>query len=58
MLFSYDTNETTGSLAVFHGRSRSFTVAEIDFESIPVTLSLIVFEGRYWSFQKFHSVSI
>ena len=30
-------------------------VAEIDLESIPVTLSLIVFEGRYGSLQKFHS---
>ena len=42
------------SLAVFQGRWRSFMVAEIDLESIPATLSLIVFEGRYWSLQKFH----
>ena len=30
-------------------------VAEIALESIPATLSLIFFEGRYWSLQKFHS---
>ena len=30
-------------------------VAEIDLESIPATRSLTVFEGRYWSSQKFHS---
>ena len=29
------------------GRWRFFTVAEIDFESIPATLSLIVFESLY-----------
>ena len=46
------------SLAVFQGRwgfSWSFMVAEIDLGSIPATLSLIVFEGRYWCLQKFHS---
>ena len=44
VLFPYDTNETTGS----------FTVAEIDLESIPATQSLTVFEGRYCSSQNFH----
>ena len=41
VLFPFDTNETTGSLAVFHGRSRT------DLESIPALQSLPVFEGRY-----------
>ena len=44
VLFSYDTNETTG---VVGGLSRSFMVAGIDLESIPATQSLTVFEGRY-----------
>ena len=52
VLFPYDTNETTGSLAVFQGRG---TVAEIDLKSIPATQSLTVFEDRYSSLQKFHS---
>ena len=43
VLFSYDTNQTTWSLAVFH------------LESIPATQSLTVFEGHYWSLQNFHS---
>ena len=55
MLFPYDTNETTGSLAVVGGLSRPFTVAEIDLESLPATQSLTVFEDRYWSLQNFHS---
>ena len=47
-----DTNEMTGSL----GRlSPSFTVAEIDLESIPATQSLTVYEGCYWPLQSFHS---
>ena len=49
VLFPYDTNETTGSLA------GSFTVAEIDIESIPATQLLAVFEGRYLSLQNLHS---
>ena len=53
VLFPYDTNETV--YRVVGGFSRSFMVAEIDLESIPATLSLIVFEGRYWSLQIFHS---
>ena len=40
----------SGSLTVFQRR-----VAEINFESIPATQSLAVFEGRYLSLQKFHS---
>ena len=49
---TYDTNETTGSLAVFQ---RSLMVAKIDLKSIPATQSLTVFEDCYWSLQKLHS---
>ena len=52
VLFPYDTNETTGPLAVIQCRG---TVAEIDLKSIPATQSLTVFEDRYSSLQKFHS---
>ena len=31
-------------------------VAEIHLKSIPATQSLTVFEGRYWSLQKLHSL--
>ena len=33
----------------------SFTVAEVDFESIPAIQLSAVFQGRYLSLQKFHS---
>ena len=33
-------------------------VAEVDFESIPATQSLAVFQGCYLSLQKFHSCFI
>ena len=48
ILFPYD----KWNDRIVGGLSGSFTVAEI--ESIPVTQSLTVFEGRYWSLQKFH----
>ena len=48
VLFPYNTNQTSGSLAVFQGHSRSF-------ESVLATQSLAVFEGRYLPLQKFHS---
>ena len=45
VFFPYNTDKMTGS----------FTVAEVDVESIPATQSLALFQGRYLSLQKFHS---